>query len=303
MKLEYVTTRGDILSLVGNDLFYLTNFDEQTAVSTSISSSVIGGADGDTVNSIRANPRTIVLDLQIKSAVNVEDAKRAILQIVKLKQRGILRWTQNEKTVDISGIVENIELSRWKKSAVMQITLYCEQPFWEDDEDIVQQINESVDLHYFTASPSDMLYFLDDGIPLGTYDTIRTKTFYNDGDVDVGLEITILAHDTVTNPIIYDANGNYFGIGYDSESESGGAGLGTAWSSKPFVMQAGDNVVITTHKGNKTVKYNGTVIFDKIKPQSTWLQLQAGVNQYSINSDDDSITNMSFSLIYRQRYV
>lgn len=303
LKLEFVSVRGDILPLTENPLFYLTHVDGQTAADTSISSAVIGGVDGDTVNSIQATPRTIILDLHIKSGVNVESAKRQILKVIKLKQRGTLVWTQNERTVSITGVVEAVEMPRWTNAAIMQITLHCEQPFWEDVADVIQQISEAIDLHYFTESPADMLYFPDDGIPLGEYDTIRTKSFHNDGDVAVGLEITILAHDTVTNPIIYDQNGNYFGIGYEMETASGGAGLGTSWVSVPFVMQAGDNVVITTHKGRKTVKHNGVVIYDKIKPNSTWLQLEAGDNTFSIDSDDESIGNMSFSLVYRQRYV
>lgn len=303
LKLNFISARGDILPLVGNNLFDLTNFSGQTNAIATLSTAVIGGVDGDTVNNAQATARTIVLDLQIKNGVNVEDAKRAILRVVKLKQNGGLIWTQNDRTVAIYGIVEAVEMPRWTSNAIMQITLHCAQPFWEDIDDVIQQISEAVNLHYFTSSPADMLYFPEDGIPFGKYDTIRTKTFHNDGDVAVGLEITILAHDTVTNPIIYDQNGNYFGIGYEIESASGGAGIGSAWESVPFVMQAGDNVVITTHKGRKTVKYNGNIIYDKIKPHSTWLQLEAGDNTFSIDSDDDSIANMSFSLIYRQRYI
>lgn len=303
LKLDYVSARGDILPLTENPYFHLTHVDGQTTAGTSIASAVVGGIDGDTVNNVQATPRTIILDLEIKSGVDVEEAKRAILNIVKLKQHGGLIWTQNEKTVSISGIVEAVEMPRWTDKAVMQITLHCEQPFWEDVDDIIAQINEAINLHYFTISPADMLYFPEDGIPLGEYDTIRTKSFRNDGDVAVGLEITIVAHATVTNPIIYDQNGNFFGLGYEYETADEGNGIGTAWVSNPFIMQAGDNVVITTHKGNKTVKHNGAVIYDKIKPRSTWLQLEAGDNLFSINSDDDSITNMSFSLVYRQRYI
>lgn len=288
IKLEYVSARGDKLPLTENRLFHLTHIDGQTSASTSIASAVIGGIDGDTVNSIHATPRTIILDLQIRSGVDVEEAKREILKVVKLKQRGNLIWTQNERTVNIAGVVESVDMPRWTNAAVMQITLHCEQPFWEDVADVIQQISEIVNAHYFTDSPNDMLYFPEDGIPLGEYDTIRTKSFFNDGDVSVGLEITILAHDTVTNPIIYDKHGNFFGVGY---------------ANNTLVMQVGDNVVITTHKGRKTVKYNGTVIYNKIKPNSTWLQLDAGDNTFSIDSDDDSITNMSFSLVYRQRYI
>lgn len=276
------------MPLANNPLFYLTSIDGQTEADTSIASAVIGGIDGDTVNNIQATPRTIILDLRPRAGVDVEEAKRAILKYVKLKQQGGLLWTQNNRTVIINGIVEAVEMPRWTKSAVMQITLHCEQPFWEDLDNVIQQINEAIDLHYFTDSPADMLYFPAEGIPLGEYDTIRTKTFYNNGDVAVGLEIRILAHAAVTNPIIYDQNGNFFGVGYEGN---------------PLVMLEGDEIVITTHKGNKKVVYKGANIYDKIKPRSSWLQLDAGENLFTINSDDDSLTNMSFSLIYKQRYI
>lgn len=290
MKMEYISARGDRLPLTENPYFWLLNVDGQTSVSADISSETIGGIDGDTVNNIQAQPRTIIFDLRIKSGVNVEEAKRHILRIIKPKQRGSIEWTQNNRTVTISGLIEAVEMPRWEDGVVMQITMHCEQPFWEDAEFVVQQINEYIDLHYFTDSLNDMLYFPEEGIPFGEYDTIRTKSFYNDGDVDVGMEISIVALDTVTNPIIYDKNGNYFGCGYGD-------------GEKKIAMAAGDNIVITTQRGNKSVKLNGTSIFTKIKPKSTWLQLAAGDNQFTINSDDESIENMTFSLVYKQRYV
>lgn len=303
MNLKYVSARGDILPLVNNPNFVVTNIDGHTTIASSLSSSVIGGVDGDTVNNVQAQPRQIIIDLRIKSAVNVETAKREILKVIKPKQAGALIWEQNDKAVTISGVVESINMPRWTDAAVMQITLHCAQPYWEDVDAIIGKISEAVDLHYFTDNSFDMLYFPDDGITLGEYDTIRTKSFHNAGDVSVGLEITIVALDTVTNPIIYDQNGNYFGVGYEYESESGGAGIGTAWVSNPLVMQAGDNVVITTHKGHKMVLFNGVPVLDKIKPNSTWLQLAAGDNQFAVNSDDESVNNMTFSLVYKQRYV
>lgn len=303
LKLHYVSARGDVLPLVGNPYFVLSHVDGHTTADTSMSSAVSGGVDGDTVNNIQANPRSIIIDLTIRSGVDVEEAKRAVLKVVKLKQKCGLVWTQNERTVTIQGIVEAIEMPRWTNATVMQISLHCEQPFWEDVDEIVQQISEALSLHYFTNSPADMLYFPEDGIPFGEYDTIRKKSFFNAGDVAVGLEITIIAHDTVINPIIYDQNGNYFGVGYEMETDSGGGNLGTAYVSVPVVMKAGDYIVITTHKGRKSVTLNGVNVLDKVKPYSTWLQLDTGDNQFSIDSDDESINNMSFSLVYKQRYI
>lgn len=288
MKLDYVSTRGDVLPLSENEYFVLTNVDGHTSVSNNISSSVIGGIDGDIVNSVQSQPRTIIFDLRIKSGVDVEKAKREILRIIKPKQYGSLVWTQNERAVTISGVVESIEMPRWNNAVTMQVALYCNQPYWEDIDAVIGEISEAIDRHYFSENQYDMLYFPEAGIPLGEYDTIRTKTFHNAGDVSVGLEISIVALDTVTNPIIYDQDGRFFGVGYGAH---------------PLIMQAGDIVVITTHKGRKIVTLNGATVFDKIKPNSTWLQLAAGNNQFAINSDDESTMNMTFSLVYKQRYV
>lgn len=290
MKLDYISARGDRLPLANNNLFWLTNVDGQTSAAASIASSTIGGADGDIVNNVQANARTIVLDIRIKSGVDVEEAKRSVLKVVKVKQRGTLEWTQNDRTVVISGIVESIEMPRWNNAVSMQITLHCDQPFWEDAEFVVQQISEAIDMHYFTDYATDMLYFPEEGIPFGEYDAIRTKNFHNDGDVSVGFEISIVAYEEVTNPIIYDGNGNFFGIGYGD-------------GAKQVKMQQGDNIVVTTYKGRKSVALNGKSLLSKLRPQSTWLQLAAGDNTFTINSDDNSLTNMTFSLIYKQRYV
>ena len=290
MKLDFISARGDRLPLVGNDLFELVNVSGMTTIATSISSSNIGSADGDEVNNIKANPRPLIFDLRIKSGVNVEDAKRAVLQVVKIKKLGTIEWTQNERTVTISGVVESVDMPRWTNAVTLQITMYCSQPYWEDIDFIVQQISEAIDLHWFTDSATGMLYFPDEGIPLGEYDTIRTKSFHNGGDVAVGLEISIVAFDTVTNPIIYDGNGNFFGVGYGD-------------GAKRLQMVAGDNVVITTHKGKKNITLNGKSVLSKLRPQSKWLQLEAGDNTFTINSEDDSLTNMTFSLMYKQRYV
>lgn len=290
MKLSFVSKRGKVLSLTDNDLFFLTNVDGQTAAASSISSVVTGGIDGDTVTNVQAQPRTIILDLRIKSEVDVEYAKREILSVIKLKQYGSLIWEQNERTVTISGIVESIDMPRWNNKVMMQISLYCEQPFWEDIAEAIQEISSIINLHYFTSYPYEMLYFPENGIAFGRYDTSKAKSFTNNGDVSVGMEIIITAIGIVTNPIIYDTDGNFFGVGYGS-------------GDKQVIMGSGDKIVISTYKGNKTVKLNGVSMYDKIKPQSTWLQLQAGENQFRVDSDESALDNLTFQLEYKQLYI
>ena len=290
LKLDFISAMGNILPLVGNQYFDLINIDGQTLVTANLSSNVIGGIDGDEINNAQAQPRSIVLDLHIKSGVNVEEAKRYILRYIKPKLKASLEWTQRNRTVIISGIVESIEMPRWNNSVTMQVTIHCSQPFWEDVDYVVQTISEAINHHYFTDYANDMLFFPAEGIVLGEFDTTRTKTFNNDGDVSVGIEITISALATVTNPILYNQDGKFFGIGYGS-------------GTKQLVLESGDTVKISTHKGKKTVTMNGANLLDKVKPNSTWLQLEAGENSFSINSEETSLTNMYFNIEYKQRYI
>ena len=293
MNFVFENSRGEMLDLWHNPLFYLVDQAGQTSANAEISALTIGDIDGDLITNIKTQPRTITLNLIINPSVDVEEAKRSILQVVKLKQEGTIIWTQRNRTLKINGIVESIEMPRWNNAVAMQISLHCTMPFWEDANETVQQINEAIALHYFTAqddTSSDMLFFPEDeGIALGELDTQRTRTFYNDGDVSVGMEIEIVAFDVVTNPIIYDAEGNFIGVGY---------------GTKEVVLQSGDVIKINTNRGElSVVKNNSISLMNYVVPRSTWLQLHTGLNTFRIDSNDDSTENMSFSLIYKKRYI
>ena len=288
MELLYISKWGGTLSLTNNNLFWLTNVDGMTAAATDISANIIGGIDGDIITNVQAQPRGIIFDLRIKSGVNVEDAKRAILNIIKLKQPCTLQWTQNNRVLAINGVVDSVQMPRFNNEVTMQISIHCAVPFWEDLDDIIAEINEAKPLHYFTDTVGDMLYFPDGGIVMSEFDTSRTRTFYNFGDVSVGMVIEILAYSYVKNPIIYNQDGEFFGVGY---------------GSKPLEMFEGDILLINTKAGEKSVTLNGVNKLDRVKPQSTWLQMAAGENEFSIDSDNTDVSNMTFALSYRQRYI
>lgn len=288
MKMTYFSPRGESLDFTDNPYFWLINVDGLTWAASDISALTIGGVDGDIINNIQAQPRGLVFDLRIKQGVNVEDAKRRILRIIKLKQNCNVEWSQNGRTLTIGGVVEAVEMPRFNNSVTMQISIHCPRAFWEDVSEIITEISAAKNLHYFTTNPGDMLYFPQAGIPLGEYDTSRTRQFVNEGDVAVGMTIEILAYSRVTNPVIYDQNGNFFGVGY---------------AGKPVTLAAGEKIVINTAAGQKSVTKGNANLLEYIRPRSTWLQLEAGTNEFSISSDDSTTDNMTFTLIYKQRYV
>lgn len=284
LQLDFISARGGILPLVNNENFALTGCDGMTQTYISLSASSVPSMDGDYINNAQAQYRPIVLYLEPRADKNVEEVKRLILSYVKPKIKGTLHCVLNKRDIIITGIVERIEMPRFTDNCVMQISMYCSQPYWEDIEEIVTKIKLIKDLHYFPIEDGGIA-FPAEGIPFGVYDTSRIVTYTNTGDVAVGVTITIIALDTVTNPIIYNlVTGEYIGI------------IDT--------LQANDEVIISTHKGSKTITKNGRNIIDLIKDGSTFLQIEVGDNEFKIDSDDDEVSdNMYFTLNFKQRYV
>lgn len=289
MTMIYKNDHGVEFDLTNNALSYLVDVTGQTTAKANLSSVTTGGVDGDRVNNAQVVPRTLVLTLRVKSGVNVELAKRELCRVVKIKKEGTLVWTQEDRTLTISGVVESIDEPRWTNAVALQISLHCSYPYWTDIDDQEQEISEVIDLHYFTEYPDDQLFFMEEGQAFGIYDFSRSRSFENLGDADVGMLIEIRAYETVTNPELVNEDGQFFGLG---------------WAEKPFVMNSGDVVRINTGRDQKSAILNGmTNLLGFLKPKSVWLQMAAGVNTFAIRSDDASTQNMSFSIVFTPAYI
>lgn len=280
--LYYVGANGSQIDLFRNPFFDLTNVDGMTGVANDIAASTTPSMDGDKINNIQTQPRGIVLDLRIKDCVSVEEAKRYILRSVKPKQKGKLVLNQAGRELSISGVVEAISMPRFEQEIIMQVTLYCSNPYWQDVENVLLEISRVLNMHYF---PLDVggLAFPVEGVVMGEYDTNMTRTYTNDGDAECGMIITIVALADVLNPAIYKPDGSYIGVN-DS-------------------MVLGDEIIINTNRGEKSITKNGVNILSKIKPGSTFLQLDTGDNELTINSDGDTEGNVYFTLSFKRRFV
>ena len=270
------------MPLLGNDYFTLTEIDGMTTVASDLASVTVPAVDGDIVNNIQAQPRTVVLYLRLRQSAGIQAAKNYILQYVKPKLTGTLQLIQGNNEIELAGLVETIELPRFQQGCTMAVTMHCSNPFWEDVNYIVQQISQIINLHYFPI-PEGGLAFPPEGVPFGAYDTDLTREFENAGDVETGCLITIIALGEVTNPRIWNTQtGEYIGI--------------------TDTLAGNDEVVINTIKGQKTITKNGANIIDKITAGSTFLQIGIGVNEFTISADS-GIESVYFTLTYKQKYV
>ena len=279
MNLNLISDYGS-LPLWKNDYFIITNIDGMTAADVNVASNTVYSMDGDKIINMQTMPRIIVIDLMIKQNVSVEAAKQYILQYAKPKQAATLQLTYDisgaEQSKVIAGRVSNIALPRFTNQATMQISLYCPQPYWEDADFIVKYISDIIDAHHFEITWSEPL-------PMGVYDMTRTREFVNQGDAAVGMIITITAQGAVVNPALYDnMTGEYIGI--------------------VDTLAAGDEVVINTIRGQKSITKNGVNVLSKLRAGSTWLQLDVGSNILLIDADSGA-SEMYFAITFKQAYV
>jgi len=280
-KLIYTAHDGKSIDLFENDYFDLIHADGLTVANVSIATTTTPQIDGDETQNVQANPRPINLDFQIKSGQDVERAKRAILDVVKIKKQAKLTYIQGQGTeqrmIEISGIVQSVSMPRFSNAVIMQVSLYCNNSFWQDVDDVIVEISRVLTNHHFKIS-----FPIGAPVALGVIDRQMQQTYINDGDVDTGLIITIIATDAVTNPKITNQNGEYIGVA-DS-------------------LANGDKVVINTYKGQKTITKNGVSIFNKILSGSVFLRMETGANVFSISADSGE-NNMYFYVSFKRRFV
>lgn len=276
-ELKYISPVNTEISLTNNKGFILTDAEGLTEAAVAISSTDLAAHDGTFINNRRTQPRGIVLYLTVRQSANVEQVKREITNVIKPKQTGRLQWVQDDKTVEIEGVVEFVKMPRFSENVVMQITMYCAQPYWQDAEYIIRQIELIDPLHRFVLTIPQ-----ESGIVFGVYNLNLTKTFENFGDAAIGAIIRIIATGDISNPLLERSDGKYFGVNE--------------------TMQAGDEIVISTIKGNKSVTKNGANILNKVRDGSTWLQMETGVNTFTISEAGGS-GDMYFTFEYKQFYV
>lgn len=265
------------MPLLNNQYFNLIETSGFTLAQSDIASVSVPFVDGDTVTNVQATARPVTLYLRLKQAAGIEAAKRYILQFVKLKKQGSIQLEQDGRKIELVGIVESIDLPRFQEGCTMAVTLHCSQPYWRDIDYVVKQISAYNNLHHFAIS------FPSAGIPFGVYDIDQTQDFENTGDVDTGVIITVIALDTVVNPkIINTHTGEFIGVN--------------------DTLYANESVEISTIKGHKTITKDGENIIDKIMSGSTFLQLSAGLNEFTIEADS-GVNDLYFTLVYKQLYV
>lgn len=243
--------------------------------------------DGGTYQGSVASVRNIVMTL-LDQPDNFDNQSNrdALYHLFSQGEKGRLVYEENGVSRYIDYYVESIT-RKTRKSIPITVSLLCPDPFLydttEQEHDIANIIADFEFIHEFTAS----------GEELSHRSPVRSVTIDNDSAAtNIGLEIHVTTKSaSVTNPSL--------AISETGESIT----IGSA--TLPFVLEAGQELVITTATGNKHVYLlsggEETEVNGYLTEDSRFIQLKSGANTIGFDADS-GVDAMIVTVKYRFKY-
>lgn len=263
IKIE--NARGDVLNLTSDTRYEVTAAGTAPPVAT-INTSKVSLNDGERFNSSTRNTRNLVLTIHI-----VKDVGRSRLELYRYIVSGAyikVYYKTENLDVWIDGYVESIECDEWTLGQVMQVSILCPFPFWQDMQETYTDASNIHSLLKFPWSAPAA------GVELSAVDTEAYTVITNKGHVESGMRLVIRATVRTLQPKIHNlATGEWIGFTVD--------------------MAQGDILTVDTTQGRKSVYLeSGGVVtnyINTIMVGSTWLQLAPGENEISYTVDEGNI--------------
>ena len=288
MELIFENKNGQRLDLLRNRKYFrLIAAEGLHGVEVDFAETESPYTDGTTVSNARALPRGIALKFALCG--DVAASLDLFHAVVKSKQLGKLYKREGERETKIAGRVTVPPYTRFSSRVTIELHLYCGQPYWEDVAELIGTISETVDLLYF---PENGRGFPEIGVPFGSINIEKAQTIANDGDTSVGLTIVINTLGEVKRPRISCSTGSQNGW----------------YMQLNTTLNDGDEVVISTHKNNKSITINGGSYVGGVPILALleymgddWLQLETGENTFNITSETDS-AEMYFYIYFSRRW-
>jgi hypothetical protein len=271
-----------------------------------INTSDISTTDGGLFNSARLPVRNIVLSLEFMEVFSrldqwsqtIEEARLMSYKIFPIKRPVTLIFETDKRTVEISGYVESNEPTIFSKNEGSEISIICPDPYFYSIDNINSTEGYSVEpVFEFPFSNESTTESL---LEMGTISGDAEQSIEYDGDIEIGVIITIRATGEVNNLKII----------HTSRNASGSIQINTDKLKKvmgtDYAIKEGDKIVISTMQGNKTVKLirDGIeyLILNCLDRNTDWFRLVRGKNTFTYIADFDGEHNLNVTIESRTRY-
>lgn len=253
--------------------------------------------DGASYNSARVGSRNIVMYLGFLSSRNIEEIRHKSYKYFPLKKRITIQIETDTRICETYGYVESNEPDIFSDEASTQISVICPDSYFYDAGP------NSTNIVTFTGlEPTFTFEFSNESlteklIVFGEIINTPKKTINYDGDVEVGVSIYIHAIGDASNITIYNET--------TGEEMTINTSLLKTILNTDYEIVAGDDIVITTSRGEKSVtllragySYN---IINCLKRYPDWFQLAPGNNTFAFSAENGG-ENLTFSMRHKVAY-
>lgn len=260
-----------------------------------INTTEISTNDGSLYNSARVNSRNIVMSLKLMFNPQIEDTRHDSYKYFPIKKKVTLLIETDNRICETYGYVESNEPDIFSSDETTQISIVCPDPYFYSagpdgtNTTIFYGVEPLFEFAFSNESLTESL------IEFGEIKNETEQTVYYSGDAEIGVVITIHAIGNVRNITIYNTGTReVMRIDTDKLKQLTGSG-----------MVAGDEIIISTIKGDKSITLlrNGiyTNILNCLDKDSDWFQLSKGDNIFAYVVEEGT-TNVQFKIENRTAF-
>jgi len=273
--------------------FLILGIDGLGPAKATINSTDLATMDGGLFNSSRLSQRNIVMAFAFLFKNTIEEVRLESYRYFPIKRRIKFEIETENRTCEIYGYVESNEPNIFQPQVTTSVSVICPNPYFYSKEKVITIFNGEVPLFEFPFSNESTASKL---LKMGEIINRVEDTVVYEGDVDVGVVITLSMIGAVVDPTIYNiTTGEAMAIN----------SVRLAALANNIGLKANDEIVITTIKGNKSIVLNRDGIeiniLNALDKESDWFQLSRGDNvfRYAASSGE---TNMQFRVEHRILY-
>lgn len=257
----------------------------------------ISTTDGSIFNSSRTNSRNIIINLKFLFDPTIEDVRLETYKCFHIKKAVTLTIETDSRICETYGFVESNEPDIFSNLEGTSISIICPDPYFYS-----AGLNGTVVVLFYGVETLFEFPFSNESLTekliiLGEIRNETEKTIFYEGDAEVGVVMTLHALGPVKNITIYNSDTReIMRIDTDRLAKITGKGEG---------MMAGDDIIINTLRGTKTIyllrdgKY--TNILNCIGRDSSWFQLAQGENHFAYVAEE-GLVDLQFKLEHRLLY-
>lgn len=243
-----------------------------------INTAEVSTTDGSLFNSSRLSSRNIVISLRyLWQDRSIEELRQLTYKYFPIKRKIKLLIETDKRKALIEGYVESNDPNIFSRSEGSDISIICPNPFfcsiYGKNKTVINGVEPCFEFPFSNES------IIDNELEMGNINYQLDGVVTYEGDTEVGVTITIHAMGEASNVIIYNTTTReVLRIDTDKLASMTGSGI-----------IAGDDIVICTVKGNKSIKLlrNGDTrnILNCLQKDPDWFQLVKGENVFAYTAE------------------